>query len=74
MRERPTKQRFARGGFLWGLVAGLLFVAYKIFKYPGSINRSDAMLCVAVVLCFGLAGGLIGMALGTAFNLSDGDR
>jgi len=74
MRERPMKQRFARRGFLWGLVAGILFVAYKTFKYPGSINRSDAMLCVAVVLSFGLAGGLIGMALGTVFGLSDGDR
>ena len=74
MRERRMKQRFARRGFRWGLVAGLLFVAYKAFKYPGSINRRDAMFCIAVVLTFGLAGGLIGMALGTVLDLSDSDR
>ena len=74
MRERPMKQRFARRGFLWGLVAGLLFVAYRAFKYPGSINRSDTMLCIAVVLSFGFVGGLIGVALGTVFGLSDGDK
>jgi hypothetical protein len=49
----------------------MAFVGYNAFKYPGSITRSGVWPCVAVVLCFGLAGGLIGSALGAILGSSD---
>lgn len=69
--EPRVKQRFKRKGFVGGLVGGVLFIAYKLFKHPGSIDRNDLLLCLAVVLAFGLAGGLIGLALGAIFRSSD---
>jgi len=66
------KQNIRRKGFVWGLFAGVLFIAYKVFKYPGSITRSDMLLCLAVVLSSGLAGGLVGLVLGAIFCSSDG--
>ena len=77
VRESRWKQKIRRKGFVCGLFAGMAFVGYKVFKHPGSIARSDVWLCVAVVLCFGLAGGLIGLALGAILGSSDapgGDR
>jgi len=75
MSQGRSKQKHRGAGFAIGLFAGVLFVAYKAFKYPGSINRSDAMLCVALILSFGLAGGLVGWALGALFGSSNrGDR
>ncbi len=52
----------------------MLFIAYKVFKYPGSIDRRDALLCLALVLSMGLAGGLMGMALGKLFGSSGRDN
>ena len=66
-----SKQKLRRTGFAVGLFAGALFVAYKAFKYPGSINRSNAMPCVALILSFGLAGGLVGWAFGALFGSSN---
>ena len=65
------KQKFRRRGFALGLSAGIVFIAYKLFKYPGSINRTDALLSFALVLSFGLAGGLVGLGLGAIFGSSD---
>ena len=48
----------------------MLFIAYKVLKYPGSIDRRDALLCLALVLAIGLLGGLIGLALGKIFGSS----
>src|SRR5438876_12451181 len=42
-----------RKGFAWGLFAGVLFVAYKAVKYPGSLGRANWPVCLAVVLSFG---------------------
>jgi len=72
--ERRSKQKFRRRGFALGIFAGVLFIAYKAFKYPGSIDRADALLCLALVLSMGLVGGLIGMALGKIFGSSDRDN
>jgi uncharacterized membrane protein len=74
VRERRSKQKFGRKGFAVGLFAGLVFVAYKAFRYPGSLNRSDAMLCVAVVLAFGLVGGVLGATLGAVIESIDRDN
>ena len=57
-----------------GILAGVLFIAYKVLKYPGSIDRRDALLCLALVLSIGLVGGLIGLALGRIFGSSDRDN
>ena len=71
MHQRRSEQKFRRRGFALGVFAGVLFIAYKVFKYPGSIDRRDALLCLALVLSMGLAGGLIGMALRKMFASSD---
>ncbi len=73
MFEHRSKREFRRKGFAFGLFAGVLYVAYREFKYAGSINRNEAMLCVAVVLAFGLIGGIIGVALGAVCGASDRD-
>ena len=73
MPEPRLKQRLRRKGFASGLFAGILFIAYKVFKYPGSIDRDDALPCFAVVLTFGLVGGLIGSVFG-AFRRSSGGK
>ena len=52
----------------------MLFIAYKVLKYPGSIDRGDALLCLALVLSMGLVGGLIGLALGKIFGSSHRDN
>ena len=52
----------------------MLFIAYKVLKYPGSIDRRDALLCLALVLSMGLVGGLIGFAVGKIFGSSDRDN
>ena len=70
MHERRSEQKFRRRGFALGVFAGVLFIAYKVLKYPGSIDRRDALLCLALVLAIGLLGGLIGLALGKIFGSS----
>jgi hypothetical protein len=55
-------------------LSALLFIAYKVLKYPGSIGCHDALLCSAFVLSMGLVGGLIGLALGKVFCSSDRDN
>ena len=72
MPEPRLKQKLRRKGFASGLFAGVLFAAYKVFKYPGSIARDDVLPCVAVVLSFGLVGGLIGSVFDAIFGSSDG--
>jgi len=72
--QRRSEQKFRRRGFALGVFAGVLFIAYKVFKYPGSIDRRDALLCLALVLSMGLAGGLMGMALGKLFGSSGRDN
>ena len=73
VRDLMAKQKLRRKGFASGLFAGILFAAYKVFKYPGSIARDDVLPCVAVVLSFGLVGGLIGSVFG-AFRRSSGGK
>ena len=70
-KRRRSEQKLRRRGFALGVFAGVLFIAYKVLKYPGSIDRRDALLCLALVLSMGLAGGLIGMALWKMFASSD---
>jgi hypothetical protein len=72
--RRQSKQKFRRRGFVLGVFGGMLFIAYKVLKYPGSIDRRDAFLSLALVLSIGLAGGLIGMALGRIHGSSDVDN
>ncbi len=74
MHERRSEQKFRRRGFALGVFAGVLFIAYKVLKYPGSIDRRDALLCLALVLLMGLVGGLIGLALRKIFGSSDRDN
>ena len=74
MVERRSQQKFRRRGFALGVFVGALFITYKVFKYPGSIDRRDALLCLALVFSMGLVGGLIGMALGKIFGASDRDN
>ncbi len=74
MHQRRSERKFRRRGFVLGVFAGLLFIAYKVLKYPGSIDRRDAQLCLALVLSMGLVGGLIGLALGKIFRSSDRDN
>jgi len=74
VQQRRSEQKFRRRGFALGVLAGVLFIAYKVLKYPGSIDRGDALLCLALVLSMGLVGGLIGMALGKIFGSSDRDN
>jgi len=72
--QRRSKQKFRRRGFALGVFAGVLFIAYRVLKYPGSIDRRDGLLCLALVLSVGLVGGLIGFALGKIFGSSDRDH
>ena len=74
MQQRRSEQKFRRRGFALGVFAGVLFIAYKVLKYPGSIDRRDALLCLALVLSMGLVGGLIGLALGRILGSSDRDN
>ena len=74
MQQRRSEQKFRRRGFTLGVFGGLLFIAFKVFKYPGSIDRRDALLCLALVLSIGLVGGLIGLALEKIFGSSDRDN
>ena len=73
-KRRRSEQKFRRRGFALGAFAGVLFIAYKVLKYPGSIDRRDGLLCLALVLSMGLLGGLIGLALGKIFGSSDRDN
>ena len=57
-----------------GVFVGGLFIAFKLLKYPGSIDRRDSLLCLALVLAIGLVGGLIGFGLGKIFGSSDRDN
>jgi len=66
--------KFRRRGFVGGLLAGVLFVAVKVLKHWGSISRNDAVLCLAVILSFGLVGGLIGLALSALSNASGREK
>jgi len=70
----PMARKFRRRGFVVGVLGGVLFIAYKVLKYPGSIDRRDALLCLALVLAMGLVGGLIGFALGKIFGSSHRDN
>ena len=72
--EGRSQQKFRRRGFALGVFGGVLFIAYKVLKYPGSIDRRDAPFCLALVLSMGLVGGLIGMALGKMRGSSDLDN
>jgi len=72
--ERRSEQKLRRRGFALGVFAGVLFIAYKVLKYPGSIDRRDALLCLALVLSMGLVGGLIGLGLRKIFGSSDRDN
>ena len=74
VRERRSKRRFKRTGFVCGAFAGALFITFKVLKTPGSIPRSDLLLALAVILLCGIAGGLIGSALGAVFGSSDPDK
>ena len=74
MHERRSEQKPRRRGFALGVFAGVLFIAYRLLKYPGSIDRRDALLCLALVLSMGLLGELIGLALGRIFGASDRDN
>ena len=71
--SRPG-QKFRRRGFALGILGGALFIVWKALKYPGSIDRHDAWVCVGVVLLTGLVGGLIGLLLGKLFGSSDRDN
>ena len=71
MHQLGSKRKFRRRGFTLGVLGGVLFIAYKLLKYPGSIDRRDALLCLALVLSTGLVGGLMGMALGKIRDSSD---
>ena len=73
MRKRRSIKKARRKGFAFGLFSGVLFVAYRELKNPGTINRRDLPLCVAVVLAFALVGGLIGLALGAMSGSADRD-
>ena len=46
-------------GFLSGVVAGLLFIAFRLFKYGGA-TRNDFSIYVAVLLSFGVVGAILG--------------
>jgi len=70
VQERRSEQKFRRRGFTLGIFAGVLFIVFKLLKYPGSIDRRDALRCLALVLSMGLLGGLIGLALGRIFGAS----
>ena len=74
MQERRSEQKFRRLGFALGVFAGGLFIAFRLLKYPGSIDRRDALLCLALVLSIGLIGGLIGLVLGKIFDSSNQDN
>ena len=71
VQKRGSDQKFRRRGFALGVLAGALYVAWKVLKYPGSFERRDAMLCLALVLSIGLVGGLLGWALGKMLGPSD---
>jgi hypothetical protein len=73
VRERPSKQKFARKGFAVGLFAGLAFIVFKVLKTPGSIPRNDLLLALGVILLCGIVGGLIGSVLGAVFGSSNRD-
>jgi hypothetical protein len=73
VQERRSEQKFRRRGFTLGVFAGVLFLVFKLLKYPGSIDRRDALLCLALILSMGLVGGLVGLALGKIFGPSDRD-
>lgn len=73
MQERRSEQKFRRRGFTLGIFAGVLFIVFKLLKYPGSIDRRDALLCLALILSMGLVGGLLGLALGKIFGSSGRD-
>ena len=74
MQERRSEQKFRRRGFALGVLARELFIAFKLLKYPGSIDRREALLCLALVLAIGLVGGLIGFGLRKIFGSSDRDN
>ncbi len=49
--------------FVVGLVSGLLFVAFRLFKYGAGGSRSEFPIYVATILSFGIAGAiLVGVA------------
>jgi len=54
-------------GFLAGVVTGLLFIAYRLFKYGGA-TRNDFSIYVAVLLSFGIAGAILGWISGVIWD------
>ena len=73
MHVRRSEQKIRRRGFTLGILVAVLFIAFKLLKYPGSIDRRDAWFCLALILSVGLVGGLLGLALGKIFGSSDRD-
>ncbi len=74
MRQRRPELKLRRRGFVVGVFGAALFIAYKALKYPGSIERGDALLCLVLVLSSGLVGGMMGRVLGKIFGPSDQDN
>ncbi len=67
--ERPMKKRPAGKGFVFGLLSGLVFVGYKLFKYSGGGRRDDLPIYVLTILTFGIIGWALGAIGGRAVDL-----
>ena len=57
--ERVRKRTVIRG-FAVGLLLGLFFVAFRLFKYGSGGSRSELPIYVAAILSFGVVGAILG--------------
>ena len=54
------KKRNVIRGFVVGLIVGLLFVVFRLFKYGAGGSRSEIPIYVGTILSFGAAGAMLG--------------
>jgi len=57
--ERVNKRTVIRG-FVVGLMVGLLFVVFRLFKYGAGGSRSELPIYAGTILSFGAAGAMLG--------------
>jgi len=50
-------------GFVLGLLAGLLFIIYRVVKYSDGPRRDELTIYAAAILAFGVIGMFVGLIL-----------
>ena len=69
MRNHMVMRKIGYRGFAFGSLLGLLFVAYKLFKYSGGGTRDDVPTYLAMILSCGILGAMGGYLIAWIIRL-----